>query len=100
MSANLPEPVDRILIVNTYHHIAQRTTYFRQLGKSLKPRGLVAIIDFRKGAPMGPPEHYRLTAPEIASEMLSAGYELSERHDFLPHQEFLIFRLKQSPTPR
>jgi 2-polyprenyl-3-methyl-5-hydroxy-6-metoxy-1,4-benzoquinol methylase len=32
---NLPEPVDLVLIVDTYHHIADRETYFRKLAKSI-----------------------------------------------------------------
>ena len=54
-SPNLPAPVDTILVVDTYHHIANRVEYFRQLRASLKPGGQLAIIDFRKDAPGGPP---------------------------------------------
>ena len=45
--ARLPEPVDAILIVDTYHHIGNREVYFRKLAKSLKPGGRLAIIDFK-----------------------------------------------------
>ncbi len=91
-AANLPEPVDCILVVNTYHHIADRVAYFQRIGESLRSGGRIAIIDFKKGAPMGPPEEYRFTPAEIQSEMQKAGFTLSERHTFLPNQEFLIFR--------
>src|SRR5262245_12872703 len=59
--ANLPEPVDVVLIVDTYHHIPQRVTYFSGLKNMLKPSGRLAIIDFKKGAPDGPPEEFRFT---------------------------------------
>jgi cyclopropane fatty-acyl-phospholipid synthase-like methyltransferase len=91
-SANLPEPVDCVLIVNTYHHIGQRVNYFRLLAKSLRPGGRIAIIDFKKGAPGGPPDHFRFTAQEIQTELARAGFELQVQHDFLPNQMFLIFR--------
>lgn len=91
-SANLPEAVDCVLIVNTYHHIGQRENYFRLLGKSLKPGARVAIIDFKKGVPGGPPDHFRFTPQEIQSELAAAGFELVVQHDFLPNQMFLIFR--------
>src|SRR5918996_1663426 len=48
ISANLPRPVDTILIVDTYHHIPNRRAYFAGLKKSLTPSGRVAIIDFKK----------------------------------------------------
>jgi len=91
-SPNLPEPVDCVLIVNTYHHIAQREEYFRQLAKSLKPGGRIAIIDFKKGAPGGPPDEFRFTPEEITAELARAGFELLAQPDFLPRQTFLILR--------
>ena len=91
-SPNLPEPVDVILVVDTYHHLPNRPAYFRELRKSLKPGGRIAIVDFRKDAPDGPPVHFRFTPQQIQDEMKQAGYELQSTHDFLPRQHFLIFR--------
>lgn len=93
-SPNLPRPADAILIVNTYHHLPARPAYFSKLKQSLTPGGRVAIVDFRKEAPDGPPREFRFEAEQIVAEMAQAGYELDARHDFLPHQHFLIF------TPR
>jgi len=91
-SPNLPEPVDVILVVDTYHHLPNRPAYFRDLRKSLSPGGRIAIVDFRKDAPEGPPAHFRFTPQQIQDEMKQAGYELQSAHDFLPRQHFLIFR--------
>jgi len=91
-SPNLPKPVDVVLIVDTYHHIGNRAAYFRDLRKSLTPLGRVAIIDFRKDAPDGPPVEFRFTADQIETEMKQAGFRLDAKHDFLPRQHFLIFR--------
>ena len=91
-SPNLPEPVDVVLVVDTYHHLPNRPAYFRDLRKSLKPGGRVAIIDFRKDAPEGPPVHFRFTPQQIEDEMTQAGYRIEASHDFLPRQHFLIFR--------
>lgn len=91
-SPNLPEPVDVILVVDTYHHLPNRPAYFRDLRKSLKSGGRIAIVDFRKDAPEGPPVHFRFTPQQIQDEMKQAGYELQSSHDFLPRQHFLIFR--------
>ena len=91
-SPNLPEPVDVILVVDTYHHLPNRASYFRDVRKSLKPGGRIAIVDFRKDAPEGPPVHFRFTPQQIQDEMKQAGYQLDASHDFLPRQHFLIFR--------
>jgi cyclopropane fatty-acyl-phospholipid synthase-like methyltransferase len=49
----LPEAVDLVLLVDVYHHIAERERYFSKLASALKPRGRVAIIDFRMDSPQG-----------------------------------------------
>lgn len=89
---NLPRPVDLVLIVDTYHHLPNRPEYFHDLRKSLVPSGRVAIIDFRKDSPEGPPVEFRFTAEQIEDEMRQAGFRLDAKHDFLPRQHFLIFR--------
>ena len=89
--ANLPEPVDVVLVVDTYNHIPNRPVYFRELRKSMKPSARLAIIDFRKGAPSGPPEEFRFTPEQITAELKQAGFSLHAQHDFLPRQMFLIY---------
>ena len=90
---NLPEPVDLVLIVNTYHHIGDREVYFRRLAKSLKPGGRVAIIDFKLDSPEGPPKEFRFPPEKFKAEMAKAGYQLAKQYDFLPRQQFLIFEV-------
>ena len=88
---NLPEPVDLVLIVDTYHHIGDRPTYFRKLSERLKPGGRVAIIDFRADSPQGPPPEFRFPPEKFKSEMSEAGYKLAAQYNFLPRQLFLVF---------
>ena len=92
-SPNLPEPVDVVLMVDTFHHIGNRVAYFRALGRSLKPGGRVAIVDFKPDSPEGPPREFRFPVEEFRKEMAEAGYRLAAQHDFLPRQRFLIFTL-------
>jgi ubiquinone/menaquinone biosynthesis C-methylase UbiE len=93
-SPNLPAPVDTILVVDTYHHIPNRVEYFRKLRASIKPGGQLAIVDFRKDAPDGPPAQFRFTAEEISAELTKAGYRLVSSHAFLPRQLFLGYSLQ------
>lgn len=95
--ANLPAAVDVVLIVDTYHHIANRPAYFRELRRSMKPGARLAIIDFRKDSPEGPPVEFRFTAEEIAAELRAAGFRLATQHAFLPRQLFLVFE-PRSPS--
>ena len=87
----LPAPVDLVLVVDTYHHIAQRPEYFQRLKGVLKPGGRVAIVDFRPESPTGPPAAHRVAPGQVSAEMERAGFRLAERHEFLPDQYFLVF---------
>jgi ubiquinone/menaquinone biosynthesis C-methylase UbiE len=88
---NLPEPADVALIVDTYHHISDRVAYFTELKSLLKPGGRLAIVDFRKDSPEGPPAHFRFTADQISAELGKAGFKLQASHEFLPRQMYLIY---------
>jgi SAM-dependent methyltransferase len=90
-SPNIPEPVDVILVVDTYHHIDDRTAYFSRLKKSLRPQGRLAIVDFNLDSPEGPPPAHRISAEKVTEELKAAGYSLVAAHAFLPRQYFLVF---------
>jgi predicted methyltransferase len=87
----LPAKVDLVLLVDVYHHIEDRSRYFRNLAASLKPGGRLAVIDFRLDSPNGPPREARIAPERVKAELADAGYALVAEHAFLPHQYFLIF---------
>jgi SAM-dependent methyltransferase len=90
--SNLPEAVDVVLIVDTYHHIPNRVAYFAALKTRMKPGAKLAIVDFKKDAPgEGPPREFRFTPEQISGELAKAGFTLQSHHDFLPRQMFLIY---------
>lgn len=87
----LPGKADLVLLVDVYHHVENRERYFRDLLKSLKPGGRVAVIDFRMDSPVGPPKRARVAPEAVKSELKRAGYALAQEHAFLPNQYFLVF---------
>ena len=88
----LPEKADVVILVDVYHHVENREQYFRQLQKSLRPGGRVAIIDFRMDSPEGPPKSARIAPDRVKAEMKRAGYALAQEYAFLPNQYFLVFQ--------
>jgi len=90
--ARLPEKADLIIMVDVFHHIADRARYLKKLQGSLKPGGRLAIIDFRMDSPDGPPKSARITPDRVKTELKGAGYALIQEHAFLPNQYFLIFQ--------
>ncbi len=95
-AANLPEPVDVVLVVDTYHHIGHRTEYFAKLKSSLRPAGRLAIVDFKADSPSGPPVQYRISPETVTEEPTWPGYSLMEILQFLPRQYYLVFRKRDS----
>jgi len=92
----LPEKADLIILVDVYHHVGDRERYFRQLQKSLKPGGRIAVIDFRMDSPVGPPQSARIAPERVKDELKRAGYALAQEHAFLPNQYFLVFQPAKS----
>lgn len=90
---HLPTQVDLVFICNTYHHINGRRDYFRRLQSQLLPGGKVAIVDFRVDSKRGPP--HKLAQKIVVEEMTAAGYGITEKHEFLPDQYFLVFEVEE-----
>ncbi|HEY8065428.1 MAG TPA: hypothetical protein VIF40_12010 [Methylosinus sp.] len=88
-SANLPRPVDLALLVDTYHHIDNRVDNFS--GRSSKPGGRLALVDFNGAAKDGPPAAHRVSLDTATEELKAAGYERVDMVDFLPRQYFAMF---------
>ncbi|MCC7073082.1 MAG: class I SAM-dependent methyltransferase [Deltaproteobacteria bacterium] len=89
----LPELVDLVLVVNTVHHIEQRTAYFAKVKTSLKPGGRVVIVDFKLGdLPVGPPEAMRLAPATVTAELQAAGLAAQALDEgTLPYQYIATF---------
>jgi ubiquinone/menaquinone biosynthesis C-methylase UbiE len=84
--------LDVVLIVDTYHHVDDRITYFRSLRRALSPSGRVAIVDWHKRPlPVGPEMEHKLARETVVEEMTEAGYRLVDEPSMLPYQYFLVF---------
>lgn len=80
--------VDMVLIVNTYHHIENRSAYFSKVKKGTKEDGELVIIDFFKtDVPVGPPTDHKISIDTVIAELKEAGYTNFEINvDLLPYQ--------------
>lgn len=88
----LPQPVDRFLIVDVWHHIEDQAGYLARMKKLLKPGGQVVMIDFHKRElPVGPPVTMKIAREDLIRQMTANGFRLAAEHTFLPYQYFLVF---------
>jgi len=84
--------VDRVMIVDTFHHINDRLEYLGRLKKALTPGGRLVVIDFHKRPlPVGPPPEHKLDRQFVIDEVREAGWRLAKEETFLPYQYFLVF---------
>jgi predicted methyltransferase len=85
--------VDRVLIVDTYHHIDDRLDYFGRMRRDMAPGGRLVVVDFHKRPlPVGPPPEHKLERDTVVYEMEHAGWRLDSEVKTLPYQYVLIFK--------
>jgi SAM-dependent methyltransferase len=82
--------VDRILIVDTWHHIANREAYAAKLRDALRPGGKVFIVDFTRDAQHGPPAQHRLPAEKVVGELSAGGLSAGISSTSLPEQYVVV----------
>lgn len=89
----LPEPMDRVLLVDTYHHIEGRPAYFTRVARGLRPGGRIVIVDFKPGdLPIGPKAPMKIAPERVEAEMREAGCAVLARDDeSLPYQFIRTF---------
>ncbi len=86
--------IDRVLIVDTWHHIDGRAAYAAKLRGVLAPGGAVFVVDFTMEAKHGPPAHHRLRPEQVMDELTAGGLEASLIEEPLPDQYIVVGRRK------
>jgi cyclopropane fatty-acyl-phospholipid synthase-like methyltransferase len=68
--------VDRVLVVDVWHHLDGRVAFAKKLAAALEPGGLIVIVDYKLDASRGPPLEHRLAPATIATELRAAGLDV------------------------
>ena len=84
----LPAPVDAVLLLKTYHEVAQPIVLFRNLHNSLAKDAKVGVIDRN-----GNGTDHGVGRDVVVREMKEAGYKLIQQEDFVKDgmDYFLVF---------
>jgi len=83
---------DRVLVVDTWHHIHQREQYAARLASALRPGGMVAIVDFTLESKRGPPPDHRLAPDTVMAELRAGGFTAELASESLPDQYIVLGR--------
>ena len=87
-----PHGVDRVLIVDTWHHISDREAYARKLAAGLTPGGTVTVVDFTRESAMGPPVSARVPPDQVVAELAAGGLLAAVVAETLPEQYVVVAR--------
>lgn len=90
-SVELPHQVNTVIVVDTYHHIDNRPSYFGALKKHIVHGGKIVIVDFKPDSPEGPPPDHRISKAQLITEMEEAGYSVEQDVDCCPYQYVVSF---------
>jgi predicted methyltransferase len=88
-----PASVDAVLILKTYHEIAEPVRVMRRLRPALREGARVGIIDRN-----GTGDDHGIDRDVVVREMARAGYTLVEEHDFVRPDNmdyFLVFQARR-----
>jgi ubiquinone/menaquinone biosynthesis C-methylase UbiE len=101
LARHLPEPVDTVLVANTFHGVEDVETFVRQAFESLRPGGRFVVVNWHDrpreattvlGEPRGPPTDLRLSPEETESAVLeAAAFEADGRVELPPYHYALAF---------
>jgi cyclopropane fatty-acyl-phospholipid synthase-like methyltransferase len=82
--------LDRVLIVNTWHHIGERVAYANKLRATLAPGGQLIIVEYTADAEPGPPPAMRLSPQTVIDELTQGGFDAALADQDLPRQYIIV----------
>ena len=84
--------VDLILMVDVYHEFSHPEHMLKAIRTSLKPDGLIALLEYREEDPDVPirPLH-KMSKKQILKEYKPNGFRLAREFDRLPWQHMMFF---------
>jgi ubiquinone/menaquinone biosynthesis C-methylase UbiE len=99
--SGLPEATfDLVLMVDVYHELGEPEPVLAAVRASLKPDGLLVLVEFREEDPDVPilPLH-KMSQAQVLKEVPPNGYKLVRQYDRLPWQHVLFFARDDSQLP-
>jgi ubiquinone/menaquinone biosynthesis C-methylase UbiE len=98
---NLPAgELDLVMMVDVYHEFSHPESMLWSIRRSLKPTGVIALLEYRQEDPTVPikPLH-KMSKPQIMKEYAANGLKLVREYNGLPWQHLMFFARDDSPLP-
>ncbi|MGF1507901.1 MAG: class I SAM-dependent methyltransferase [Myxococcota bacterium] len=96
-----PRSVDAIVTLNTWHHIAARSSFGKKLHSALREGGRLVIVDFipEPTEGRGPPIQMRLAPEAVVRELEAAGFSAEVIDEALP-RHYMVVGTRSRPVSR
>lgn len=87
-----PNSIDLVLLVDVYHEFSHPEPMLAAIRKSLKPDGVIVLVEYREEDPEVPirPLH-KMSKKQINLELEANGFRLVKEFDKLPWQHMMFF---------
>lgn len=93
--------IDLLLMVDVYHEFSHPESMLWSIRRSLKPEGVIALLEYREEDPTVPikPRH-KMSKKQIIKEYEANGLKLVREYNKLPWQHLMFFARDDSPLPK
>ncbi|MEM9412423.1 MAG: class I SAM-dependent methyltransferase [Planctomycetota bacterium] len=91
------QSVDLLLLVDVYHEFSHPVYMLEAMKKSLKPNGMIVLVEFReedKKVPIKP--LHKMSKQQIEKEMTANGLKLVKEFDGLPWQHMMFYGMDRN----
>lgn len=85
-----PESLDRVVFVDVWHHVPERSAYATRVVRSLRPGAKLVVVDFKLDSPRGPKRPHKLPPEEVTVDLEAAGLAVTVDTDTLPDQYIAV----------
>ncbi|MDP8034402.1 methyltransferase domain-containing protein [Pasteurella atlantica] len=93
---DLQEKIDFVFTRNVYHHLENRTDYFRKISNMMTTKGKIIIIDYDESFSLFRFSGHYTKKALIIKELKEAGFSVIRDLKLLNKQSFLIFEKNEN----
>jgi predicted methyltransferase len=85
-----PAGVDRVVTLDTWHHVRGREAYAKKVYDGLRRGGRFVVVEYKVGAEVGPPPAMRLAPEQVAKHLEAAGFRAEVVRESMPRHYMVV----------
>ena len=94
-----PNSIDMILLVDVYHEFSHPEPMLAAMRKSLKPEGVIVLVEYRAEDPTVPIKRlHKMSRKQVDKELTANGFKLVREFDRLPWQHMMFYGRDKKET--